>query len=132
MQQHHDILLGLFGVVISACLIAITAFLALTAFELRTTLRQLNRLLPGIDRVVRELRRAFQQAGRMLTTAHRATGRLEGVVDKACDLAEGALARAQGLAARVGTLWGHHGNGAGEGPRRVRRSGNGNRRRGVG
>ncbi len=131
MQQHVDILLGL-GVVISLCLIAITIFLAIAALELRTTLRQFNRLLPGIDRIGRDVRRAFRQVGRILLAARRATGRVDAVIDQACGTAEEALARVQGLAAQARAFWGHQTNGAGAGPRRVRRSGNGNRRRGVG
>ena len=53
--------------VIVACLLAITVAVALTAREIQRTLRRINALLPGADRMLREAHDSLHQTQQLLT-----------------------------------------------------------------
>jgi len=114
------ILLG----VISVCLIAITAMLALITQELRVSLRRLNAMLPQADRVFREAHRALHLIRQVLTTPNQAAHRVETVIHQACDAASEVLERFNGFRAHAGRLFtSRFGNGTRAGSRSQHRRG---------
>ena len=93
--------------VLCVCAVIVTATMLLIAVDLRRTLRQANRTLARLQRI--------------LVHATHASRRIDAVVEQACAAASGALHRLSGVRERVvNMLQRHAGNGSGLGPRRRR------------
>ena len=109
-------------VIATACLVLLTFTVLVTAGELRRTLRRLNAMLPETAQAVHDARRMFRQGRRLLARADAAAGRVEAVLQQACDAATDVLGAIGRFKTRTQTLWTKRfGNGAGADPRRHHR-----------
>ncbi|MDP3723587.1 MAG: hypothetical protein Q8R91_08845 [Candidatus Omnitrophota bacterium] len=122
-------LLGL----VSVCFLIITVTGVVVAYEVRQTLRRINRLLPAADQALREAHQAFRQGGRLLLRASEATEQAEAFVRQTYDTASktlGQVVRLPRQAQRWLSRW--MGNGAGAESRLRHRRHQHNRRRAGG
>ena len=114
--------LPLFLGVIAVCLVAMTAALCVTAWELRTTLRRTNAMLRHAEAAWREARQALRYGRRVLVRVGGVAAYAEAAAARLHDATSGALERMTTFGRHVRTLFGVQvGNGAGADPRRRHR-----------
>ena len=104
---------------ISICTVAVTMVLAITARDVRRTLRRVNAMLPRCDEAIRDFHHAMSQAHQVLRHATQITRHIDAVVSKACtaalDVLEPVLTWKDRTQAFIAEQFG---NGARSGPRR--------------
>ena len=110
-------------VVVTACVLAMTIAVALTAWEFRRTLRRVNAILPGADRAIREAHRSLEQIRWLLTRTNHVSRHVEAVIHQGCDAASDTLRRFLRMKEQAQAFWAaRFGNGAGAEPRSHHRS----------
>jgi hypothetical protein len=103
--------------VLCAAAVTMTAIMLVTALDLRRVLRRLDHTtLPHCDATAQEARKMLAQARHILTRTNHAAGRVQSVVDRACDAASGAMDGWGEVSSHMQSwIRGHGSNGAGSG-----------------
>ncbi len=118
-MAEHPLTLLLFGL-LTVCAIVITAALLSVIADTKRFLQQVNVLLPGADRTLREANRSLRHARRILLRADDAARLMGSMVVRTCAMWSGALeqvAELRGKAARLFTGGLRNGNGVRAEPR---------------
>ena len=109
-------------VIVTACVLAMTITVVLTAWEFRRTLRRANAILPGADRAIREAHRSLEHIRRLLIRTNDVSRHVEAVIHQACDAASDTLRRFLRVKEQAQAFWAARlGNGAGAEPRQHHR-----------
>lgn len=118
-MAEHPLTLLLFGL-LTACAIVITVALLSVIADTKRFLQQVNVLLPGADRTLREANRSLGHARRILLRADDAARLMGSMVVRTCAIWSGALEQVAELrdkAARLFTSGLRNGNGVRAEPR---------------
>ena len=108
---------------ISVCMLILTIVLTRTALHVRRVMRQLNAILPRLQRAIRTVDRIAQQAQQAADGGARLAHRVASVIERACEAASDALEPLHSFGTRVQAwLTKSRGVQARSGPRRNGRS----------
>ena len=108
--------------VMTACLLAMTLTMILTARDVRMTLQRLSAVLPDAGQALRETRQSLRHVRALLARGDKATRRVESVIDQLCDATTETLGRFTMWKGRAEQfVLGRFGNGTRGEPRQRRR-----------